>query len=302
MRNECNIIRDILPLYIENMVSDDTAAFVEDHLKNCAACRAELEKMKIPDDYQMDTDIVPLEKLKRKMTAKKIQTIVFTAILVLAIAIAAFAALDAPKYFPYSQDLLMVNENTGGGVTITFNDNVTDYRCYADISEPEAGQPIYRIEAWTTFWGEHFSGRGIQSTVIQPTGDSPLVVYYMQNNGDNDICIYNDGTTDVSGAISLPSLTLGYCLIFATIILVLLVIAWFIFKKSEIRVWIIRAVLLPVSYMIGHFTICGFATVTFSLMYDFPIIVFVSLLIYCALLLAYNIYLLRKEIREASGK
>ena len=33
MRNECNIIRDILPLYIEDMVSAETAELVEEHLK-----------------------------------------------------------------------------------------------------------------------------------------------------------------------------------------------------------------------------------------------------------------------------
>ena len=46
MKNECNIIRDILPLYVENMVSADTSAFVEEHLEKCAECRAELEDMK----------------------------------------------------------------------------------------------------------------------------------------------------------------------------------------------------------------------------------------------------------------
>ena len=46
MKNECNIIRDILPLYIEDMVSADTAAFVEEHLETCAECRANLENLK----------------------------------------------------------------------------------------------------------------------------------------------------------------------------------------------------------------------------------------------------------------
>ena len=31
MENRCNIIRDILPLYIEDMVSPDTTAFLEEH-------------------------------------------------------------------------------------------------------------------------------------------------------------------------------------------------------------------------------------------------------------------------------
>lgn len=49
MRNECNIIRDILPLYADKMVSADTASFVEEHLTVCAECRAELEKLKVAD-------------------------------------------------------------------------------------------------------------------------------------------------------------------------------------------------------------------------------------------------------------
>ena len=46
MKNDCNIIRDILPLYAEDMVSADTSAFVEEHLTKCAECRAELENLK----------------------------------------------------------------------------------------------------------------------------------------------------------------------------------------------------------------------------------------------------------------
>ena len=49
MRNECNIIRDILPLYADKMVSADTESFVEEHLIGCAECRAELEKLKVTD-------------------------------------------------------------------------------------------------------------------------------------------------------------------------------------------------------------------------------------------------------------
>ena len=51
MRNECNIIRDILPLYADKMVSADTASFVEEHLIGCAECRAELEKLKAAELY-----------------------------------------------------------------------------------------------------------------------------------------------------------------------------------------------------------------------------------------------------------
>ena len=34
MKNECSIVQDILPLYVEEMVSDDTVSFVREHLKD----------------------------------------------------------------------------------------------------------------------------------------------------------------------------------------------------------------------------------------------------------------------------
>ncbi len=46
MKNECSIVRDILPLYIENIVSNETANFVKEHLENCSECTKEYEDLK----------------------------------------------------------------------------------------------------------------------------------------------------------------------------------------------------------------------------------------------------------------
>lgn len=40
MKNECSIVRDLLPLYAEGMLSEDSAAFVKEHLDTCEECRA----------------------------------------------------------------------------------------------------------------------------------------------------------------------------------------------------------------------------------------------------------------------
>lgn len=46
MKNECSYVRDVLPLYLENMVSEETSSFVKEHLESCPKCVAELEAMK----------------------------------------------------------------------------------------------------------------------------------------------------------------------------------------------------------------------------------------------------------------
>lgn len=46
MKNECNFVRDVLPLYLENMVSEETSSFVKEHLESCPTCAAEFGKSK----------------------------------------------------------------------------------------------------------------------------------------------------------------------------------------------------------------------------------------------------------------
>lgn len=73
MKNECSFVRDVLPLYFENMVSADTADFVGEHLEGCPSCRAELEKIKNPNglsSFTADTQentAEPLNAIRRKL-------------------------------------------------------------------------------------------------------------------------------------------------------------------------------------------------------------------------------------------
>lgn len=45
MKQECSIVQDLLPLYVENMVNADTAAFIRAHIETCPGCAAALAAM-----------------------------------------------------------------------------------------------------------------------------------------------------------------------------------------------------------------------------------------------------------------
>lgn len=83
MRNECNIIQDILPLYIENIASEDSVSFVDEHVEKCEKCRLLLDSMRasaaVEENYKSNNiqeDSLPLQALKKKMTKKKVLTII----------------------------------------------------------------------------------------------------------------------------------------------------------------------------------------------------------------------------------
>ena len=77
MKNECCAVRDLLPLYLENMVSEETARFVFEHLQECPECRGEYETMKtegiqtqIMANEKGGNDIRPFKKLMKKINRK----------------------------------------------------------------------------------------------------------------------------------------------------------------------------------------------------------------------------------------
>lgn len=45
MKQECSIVQDLLPLYVENMVNADTDAFIRAHIETCPDCAAALAAM-----------------------------------------------------------------------------------------------------------------------------------------------------------------------------------------------------------------------------------------------------------------
>ena len=67
-RNECNIIKDLIPLYAEGLASKDSASFVEEHIRTCDSCRAELEKIRNPEVKQIQ--VIDAEEEIRKDTAR----------------------------------------------------------------------------------------------------------------------------------------------------------------------------------------------------------------------------------------
>lgn len=298
MKNECSIVRDLLPLYAESMVSPETASFMEEHLKDCEHCRKEYERLKAPCAVPAQNDSAPLLMLQKKMAAKRLRTIVLTAVFAVALLVSAFAVLDAPVYLPYTEELLAVEPVGENGLQITFDPSVTDFN-YTVYQDPDGGNFYYcDVEAWYSLWDRWFSGGEEQRTaVVFPAKPYPVTVMYCPNDGTESTCVY--GEAGEGGSIALPRLALGYYLILAVLALAVLFVAWFVAKgRPRQRVWIERIMLYPVSYLISHGIVAGFRVISYSLVRDFRLILFVSLLLYCGLLLAHSAWGLKKEIKE----
>ena len=78
MKHECSIVRDLLPLYVENLVSTETAQDIDEHLRGCAECQAELAKLKAGEDLSATESVVtpdpdsakPFKKIMKRMNRR----------------------------------------------------------------------------------------------------------------------------------------------------------------------------------------------------------------------------------------
>lgn len=297
MRNECNIVRDLLPLYAEKMVSEDSAEFVEEHLKGCEKCSAELEQLRRPDEMKINVSAEPIKKIKKKMAANKIKTVAFTAIIVLIAAVCIFSILGTPQYFPYSEELITLTENANGSVLVEFSPEVTDYRCYTTAYEPESEKMVYNIEAWTNLLDK--DRRNALSFTLDSPDNDPMIIYYVQNNGQEDICIKGEEYVADMGVVTLPRLALGYYVIIAAMLFVPLFVLWLVLRKKGRAGRVLeKLMLIPASYIIGHTAVAGLSSASYSFARNFAFIVLVSLLIYCGILLILNIIRTKKEIKS----
>jgi len=72
MKYSCNVIRDLLSLYCDNVCSEDSRAAVEEHLAECESCRGELKKLNdttYTDSLGQEREIV-IESYKRNVKKK----------------------------------------------------------------------------------------------------------------------------------------------------------------------------------------------------------------------------------------
>ncbi|MBE6603353.1 MAG: hypothetical protein E7636_03340 [Ruminococcaceae bacterium] len=90
MKTECSVTRDLLPLYIENMVSTETAQYINEHLKGCDECQRELVNLKEGAELstteakpvQMSDDAKSFKKMMKRMN-KQFYSIAYAALIFL---------------------------------------------------------------------------------------------------------------------------------------------------------------------------------------------------------------------------
>ncbi|HCL03944.1 MAG TPA: hypothetical protein DHW61_16315 [Lachnoclostridium phytofermentans] len=66
MNKSCDIVRDLIPLYLDNVCSQESRRFVEEHVEHCESCKKELSENRIEfDSMTFKSDKEEVETMKK---------------------------------------------------------------------------------------------------------------------------------------------------------------------------------------------------------------------------------------------
>ena len=275
----CGVIRDLLPLYTEDLCSEESRALVDDHIINCPDCRRAKESMKKTEPLPVDSG-EGLKKIKRELINRKLRTAAMAALLVFVLLVSFFSWYSKPEYYPYSENLIRVRD-LGDKIEIHFNGVA---RAGLETSEDPEGGTMAILYAWTY----PMDRRSKIDTMTIPRVDA--LYYCWETQGENTVLL--SGETGAAGMQVLPRLVLGYYVYLALLLGAVSCLLWLLLRKKKAGALFRLIFFAPVSYLIGHVLIMGLQTVSFDAGRNFGFILMAACGVYAILTL------LCRELRQ----
>ena len=134
MNINCNIVKDLLPSYIDNISSEETKQLVEEHLKECEKCKEYLESMKSEISVSGVDEKKAIKIFSKEIKKKRLVAIILSIVITLILVIVCWIIFGKKDFImPYEENLITVEKNEGEIIT---NVNTANYnQCQVILKE-----------------------------------------------------------------------------------------------------------------------------------------------------------------------
>lgn len=127
MNVNCNIIRDLLPLYAEGMASEESKALVDDHLRGCDSCTKELAELKKAPRIPAEVETTSLRRVENAIRRRKLLTAATAMLTLAAVLVTGFIFLLTPVYLTAQQAIEGVELREDGALAIDYTSGIMGY-------------------------------------------------------------------------------------------------------------------------------------------------------------------------------
>ena len=120
MKVSCDIIKDVLPLYAEDMVSNATRDMVDEHLCECDDCTKELGALKKAQAVPVEIETGSLKRVGDAIRRRKILTVAAAIMTLLAMVVTGFVFMLTPYAMTAEEAIEGAELREDGGLAIDY--------------------------------------------------------------------------------------------------------------------------------------------------------------------------------------
>lgn len=260
MNISCDVIKDILPLYAENMVSQATRKLVDEHLCDCAVCTELLGQLLKKDDIPAETNSDALMLVKKAIRKRKLLAVLTCFFLTAAVALGAFAFLTRPIYLTAEEAEVRLVED-GDKINFEFGDAVD---CFSISTVYDEAALDVTITAYRRLWNVHYGSmnnyrvdreNGDFRWGVTNGGQLRRISYGNAETGREDELLW--GQAPLEHSISLPRLVLNYYVLIAITAAVIFAVAGWLLRHKKYGKAATAAAMLFLSYAAGSYIVMG---------------------------------------------
>lgn len=189
MRISCEIIKDLLPLYHDDVCSNESRIAVDNHLLECDDCKNYLDSINsdfIQNNTEKTTEQAKFEILKgikKKLFRKNVMISAVSVLSAIAVLLGGFFLIFHYQLpIPYKDKLLSVNVASDGAVDIIFNgdDYYSSHGLTKTIEKDGLKRSVAYIYYSDSIWTKYFS-KPHNNKVYQFTIGNSIMVDYSKN-------------------------------------------------------------------------------------------------------------------------
>lgn len=256
MKLSCEIVRDLLPLYAEELASADSIASVQEHLDGCEDCRSVYEQMK--EKPVIIREEPGLEAVSRGLWKRRFLTALCAVLMVCTLGCWLVSWLTAPIYLDESV-ITMIEDHGDGTVTISMDAAAAGRKTFqVEIDPTDAGETLV---VWTSRWMEMTWSEPIP----RPFATTRTVLHngiylFTGEEGEEELLIYENPEKFVNGGVvTLPRLYLSFYFQTALLVGGALLLLALLLRKRRAGKWLLGVGSLAWCYALCQGIVCGFS-------------------------------------------
>ncbi len=278
MKITCEIIRDLLPLYAEELASPDSRVLVEEHTAQCPACKRQLDELRTPTPAAPAAPMTTVNRLLRRRT---LLWCVLVGCLVAALALGVLGRMTSGQLiYDIDTELLCARDLESGIPYVRVGKTAPlgiDYRTYT-VTGQDGAPSVMVIDAYTSPW--------LQAVARDRRGQA----YYAESAEIEIICfrlpsgdlqqLYGPEVT--FGMQLLRKLTLNYYFLGALVLSVIFAALWLWLRRLGHGKPVLLCLLACLSYLLAQLLVKGIGGASDFLLQDLTFILLSAASLWCA--------------------